>query len=113
MRWYERIIQAHTSVEGAKVSHYRRLDNTRYFVWQEEGAGDFEAGNRHAEKVMTGVTEFFTLKEFDPLIDAIEEAYDAAGIAWALDDVTFEDETGLIHYTWRWSVHDGPEENNG
>ena len=106
MRWYERIISAHTSIEGAKVSHYRRLDNTRYFVWQEETRADFEANNRHKEKAWSGTTDFFTKKEFDPLVDQLEDAYDAAGIAWNLESAEYEDETGIIHYVWNWTVRD-------
>lgn len=112
MRWYEKIIAAHTSLEGIKVSHYRRLSDTRYIVWQEDGAEDFEADGRHAEKAMTGTTDLYTMIEFDPAIDALGDAYDAYGIAWRINSVQYEDETGIIHYEWAWSVKDGKALNN-
>lgn len=110
MRWYEKIVAAHTSLLDIPVSHYRRLTDTRYLVWQEDGAEDFEADGRHAEKAMTGTTDLFTKEEFDGAIDALEDAYDAHGIAWSLNSVQYEDETGIIHYEWRWTVKDGKAE---
>ena len=46
MTWYEKIIAVHMAVTDS-VSHYERMQSDRYFVWQEDGANDFEAGNRH------------------------------------------------------------------
>ena len=39
MNWVETIIGAHTDVTEA-VSHGRRMQSERYFVWQEDGAND-------------------------------------------------------------------------
>ena len=44
MSWQETIIAAHTAVTDA-VSHARRLQSDRYFVWQEDGSNDLAAGN--------------------------------------------------------------------
>ena len=63
MTWYERIIAAHAAVTGS-VSHAVRLKSERYFVWMEDSRNDFEAGNRHAEKVVEGTTDLYTKQEF-------------------------------------------------
>lgn len=104
--WYERIIAAHTAVTNA-VSHGQRLHSDRYFVWQEEGAEDFEANGRHVEKGMTGTTDLFTKQEFDPWREKFEAALDLYGIAWRLNSVQFEEDTGFWHYEWLWGVRYG------
>ncbi len=101
--WARRVIAAHLSVTDA-VSHGGRLQSDRYLVWQEDGANDFEADGVHAEKAVTGSTDLFTKQEFDPWREAMEAAFDAAGIVWYLNSVQFEDETQFWHYEWSWEV---------
>lgn len=104
MTWYERIIAAHTAVTDA-VSHGQRLKSDRYFVWQEEASDDLEADGRHAEKAMQGTTDLFTKREFDPWREGFEAALDAdSRIAWRLNYVGFEEDTGFWHYEWVWRV---------
>lgn len=103
MTWYETIIAAHTAVTDS-VSHNERMKSDRYFVWGENGADDLEASNIHAEKAVTGYTDLYTKIEFDPWKDQIEESFDANGIAWSLNSVQYEEETGFTHYEWYWSV---------
>ena len=104
-KWYENVIAAHTAVTDA-VSHNEKLHSDRYFVWGETGANDLEAGNLHAENAVTGYTDLYTKQEFDPWKEQIEEAFDAAGIAWYLNSVQYEEETGFTHYEWYWEVTD-------
>lgn len=105
MKWYERIIAAHTAVTDA-VSHCERLKSNRYFVWQEDSRSDFEADDRHGEKAVEGTTDLYTKQEFDPWAAAFEAALDADGvIAWYLNSVPqYEEETGFHHYEWVWQV---------
>lgn len=102
MTWYETIIAAHLQVTD-QVSHGRRLNSDRYFVWQEDGADDLEADDIHAEKAMTGITDLFTKVEFDPWANALGHAFDASGrILWRLSSVDYEEDTGFWHWQWRW-----------
>lgn len=104
MTWYEKIIALHLSVTDA-VSHAKRITSERYFCWQEDGANDLEAGNCHIERAMTGTSELFTKIEFDPWKEQFEQALNAdTSIAWELEDIIFEEETGFWHYTWSWEV---------
>ena len=102
--WAQTIIDALTSVAGASVSHTERLKSERYIVWQEDGAKDLSANNRHAEKVVTGSADLYTKQEFDPWGDAVGEAFDAYGVAWSLESVVLEDDTGLYHWSWDWEA---------
>ena len=106
MNWQDKIVEAHLSVTD-RVSHYRKLRSDRYFVWEERDRSDLIAEGRHAERVMVGYTDLFTKIENDPWADAIEEAFENYGIAWSLNDILYEDDTGFIHYAWSWEVTDG------
>ena len=104
MTWYERVIAAHTAVTDA-VSHAQRLKSSRYFVWQEDGANDFEAGNAHIEQAVTGTTDLFTKQEFDPWKDAFEASLNQSGLAWYLNSIQYEEDTGFWHYEWVWETY--------
>ena len=108
MRWYERIIAAHTAVTKS-VSHLRRMKSNRYFVWQEDGTNDLEADNIHTEGSVTGSTDLYTKVEFDPWAQALGPSLDRFGISWGLRDVQYEEDTGFTHYTWDWEVMDGDD----
>lgn len=103
MSWQERIIAAHLAVTD-QVSHGQRMKSSRYFVWQEDGSNDLAAGNGHAERVVTGTTDLFTKREFDPWADALGESLSGYGIAWYLSSVQFEEDTGFWHTEWVWEV---------
>ena len=103
MTWYEGIIAAHVAVTDA-VSHGEFLQSDRYFVWQEDGANDLLADNRHVGKAVTGSTDLFTKKEFDPWKEALEESFDRHGVAFYVNSIQYEEETGFFHYEWRWEV---------
>lgn len=104
MKWYEKIIAAHTAVTNS-VSHGERLQADRYFVWTEDGSNDFLADGIHAEKAVSGSTDLFTKKEFDPWREEFETALDKVpGIVWELKSIQFEEDTKFWHYEWVWTV---------
>ena len=104
MTWYEKIIAAHVAVAD-QVSHGGRMKSERYFVWQEDGAEDLNVDGIHGERAMTGSTDLFTKKEFDPWAAEFEAALNACPeISWELNSIQFEQETGYWHYEWIWSV---------
>lgn len=103
MTWYERIIAAHTAVTDS-VSHSARLASDRYFVWQEDGSNDLAGDNGHGETAVTGTTDLYTKREFDPWADALGESLSNYGISWTLDNVQYEEDTGFYHFEWLWEV---------
>lgn len=92
------------SIEGLPVYHYwRAVKSTPFCVWYEDTHDTFDADNKHAEHGWVGYVDFFTKTEFDSFIDSIEEALtNTEGLTWRLNDVQFEEETFLIHYSWQW-----------
>lgn len=101
--WHARVVDAHLAVTD-QVSHGGRMKSDRYFVWQEQGREDLQADGRHAEKKMRGWTDLFSRTELDPWAEQLGDALDAEGIAWRLDSVSFEPETGFWHWLWEWAV---------
>lgn len=104
MTWYEKVISVHTAVTN-QVSHAQRMKSSRYFVWQEDGTNDFEAGNIHAEQAVTGTTDLFTKQEFDPWKEDFEQSLNQNGLAWYLNSVQYEEDTGFWHYEWVWETY--------
>lgn len=103
MAWFETIIAAHRCVTDA-VSHSEKLKSERYFVWQEDGVNSLEADGAHDEQAITGTTDLFTKQEFDPWVDALGVAFDEFGIAWSMESIQYEEDTGFYHYEWAWEV---------
>lgn len=88
------------------VRHYYRTDlQPPYLLWAESGEGEsYWADNSIAEQVISGDIDYFTRTEFDPSVDAIQEALLSAACAWRLDSVDYEEDTNLIHYHWTFEV---------
>lgn len=78
-----------------------------YIVWAEDGRNDLIAGCVHAEKSWTGTVDLFTGSENDKKVIMVESALEFAGVAYSLVSVAYEEETGLIHYSWDWENPDG------
>lgn len=74
-----------------------------YAVWAEETRTDFEADGEHAETAWQGTIDYFTNVEADETVEDIETALTSLDIAWSLNSVQYEQETGVIHYEWVWN----------
>ena len=96
---------------SVSVYHYTRpkTATTGYLVWQEEGGtNSFHADNSKAEHAVSGSLDYYTKVEFDAAVDEIQKTLtEVEGCSWELADVQFEEETGLIHYTWDWEISYG------
>lgn len=91
---------------GVPVSHYEaKRKPDKYIVWAEGStAQSLGADNRISTRVMEGTADYFTREEDDPNIAAIEAALNNGKIAWRLNSVQYEEQTGYIHYEWVWRV---------
>lgn len=76
----------------------------RYIIWEEsEEAASLEADNMKQEQGIHGTLDLYSVYEFEPLIDEIQEALNAfENLSWRLNSAQYEEETGLIHHEWEW-----------
>lgn len=99
----EKMLDILGAVDGLNFFHLFKPATVKapYAVWQEDSEGEsFYASNRKAEQVLTLTVDYFTQTEFDPMIDAIQTAFNDAEIAWRLNSFQYETKTKLIHYEW-------------
>ena len=102
-----KIRDALTSIDGLAVYHYwhPRLQ-APYCIWAEDGEGDsLWTSNHKKEQIITGTIDYYTKTDFDPMVDTIQEKLnEIENLGWSLASVMYEDETGLIHFSWDWSI---------
>lgn len=85
------------------VYHYFRPINPvlPFVVWSESGENSsFSSDNVKAEQAIDIAVDLYTKTEFDPLIDSLQELFNAVSGSWTLDAVSYEDDSELIHYSW-------------
>lgn len=87
-----------------EVWHYKRPPNTKppFLVWAEDGEGEYSmiADNHKVEQSIHMYIDYFTKEEFDPAVDEIQDILNAYGSEWRLNDIQYEEDVNLIHYTW-------------
>lgn len=99
--------EALVSALGSNVYHYWRPRLIPpYCVWAEDGEDAFYSENKKTEQGITGYVDYYTLTEYDPAVDSIQQALNSIGgaFAWRLDSVQYEEDTNLIHHQWVWSA---------
>lgn len=76
-----------------------------YIVWQEDSEGEsLHADDKHEIMVISGTIDLFTKQEYDPWVQEITRALENAEITCRIESIQYEDETGYIHYEWRFEV---------
>lgn len=75
-------------------------------VYAEDSERTLFADNGHAEKVIQGTVDYFTRDDSGAPKAAVEAALEAAGVAWYLNTIQLESDTGFIHYEWIFEAHE-------
>lgn len=99
----DELINALTAT-GYQFAHFgwSKAPTGDYGVYAEDGANDLIAGNKHVEKVLQGTVDYFTRDDSGYPKIVIELALDSVPVAWYLNSIQFEEDTGYIHYEWVW-----------
>lgn len=111
MSLQNKIADLQTALTGVSenVYHFRRPANgvkSGYIVFAEMGEDSDTWGNNHkSEQAVTVSVDYFTQNEFDSVVDSIQEALNSIRCGWRLEDIQYEDDTNLIHYTWGVNMH--------
>jgi len=90
---------------GFPVAHFgwekERLPAGDYIVFAEDGANDFMAGGRHAERATEGTVDLFTRNYAPDAASSVEQALQGlTGVAWSLNSIQFEEDTRYVHFEW-------------
>lgn len=108
MKLLEGIHEELNKVEGTQFYHYRRPPaiKSEYGVWAEDAEqSSFHADSMKVEQQIHGTVDYYTLIEFNPILDDIQQALEnVTPGGWYLSSVQYEDETNLIHYEWEFEV---------
>ena len=88
------------------VWRYTAPDNASvpYCVWAEDSRRDFEADGKHAEIAWQGTIDYYTRNEDDSAVDEIEDCLTNLDCAWYLNSIQNEQDTGVIHYEWVFTI---------
>lgn len=89
------------------VGHYEALNvEDQYIVWAEDSEADsVHADNRKKLQTIQGTIDYFTKLDNDKKVEEIQAALNEADdVAYQLNSVQYEEETGFIHFEWLWEV---------
>lgn len=103
----KRIAQILNDTSAERVYHYYHPADidAPWIVWAEDGESEsFNSNNKKSEQYVHGTIDCYTLEEFDPLLDEIQDVLTEAEIEWSLLSVQYEDITNLIHYEWEFNL---------
>lgn len=99
----KKIRDALNLIEGLKVYHIQKPASVKapYAIWQEDSEGQSHyADNSKAEQVIEVTIDYYTMTEYDAMIDTIQNALNDEQMAWILNSFQYEEETKLLHYEW-------------
>lgn len=88
------------------VGHYEAMEKTdKYCVWAERGeTTNIQSDNLKEGQTIEGTIDYYTRDDADTAPDEFQDAFNAAGFAWILNSVQYEDDTRYIHYEWIFRV---------
>lgn len=81
-----------------------------YIVWYEDKEDNpLNLDNHKVRQSISGYVHYYTLTEFDPAFDSIQEALDSIeGCSWSWETTQNGDPTqndnNIIQYTWSWRL---------
>lgn len=92
-----------TVTENVYHYHAHKKDD-KYIVWAEDGDNAAYGDDVMIAQAIQGTIDYFTSEEFDPNVDAIQDALKAAGIAFYLNSQTYDEENDRMDYQWIFEV---------
>lgn len=90
-------------------AHYAWAKNAKerlgdHGVYAEDGANDLYGDDIHVEKAIEGTVDYYTRDDSGAPQKTIEAALNNGEIAWYLNSIQIEEDTGFIHYEWVFQV---------
>lgn len=100
-------LQAALDQTGLRFAHFgwssrAGEDMGDYGVYAEDGENALYADDGHAERALSGTLDYFTRDASGAPKATVEAVLDNLRLAWYLNSIQFEEDTGYIHYEWIW-----------
>lgn len=91
---------------GMRFAHYAwsHAPDGDYGVYSEEGASQLRANNQTVNQSLRGTVDYFTRDDSGMPRSIIENALNGLQMAWYLNSIQYEEDTGYIHYEWVFEV---------
>lgn len=74
-----------------------------YGVVSADGRRDLFAEDGHGETSYTGTIDWFTRDPASTVPESIGTAMTALGVAWYINSIQYENDTGFLHWEWVWN----------
>ena len=91
---------------GYEFRHYgwSHAPSGTYGVYSEDSAQSLWAGSKMVNQSMQGTIDLFTRDDTDLPRTKVQTALASIEIAWYLNSIQYEEDTGYIHYEWVFEV---------
>lgn len=92
---------------GLSIAHYAwsKAPEGDYGTIQEDSGNDLVCDEKHVERGTDCYLSYFTRDDSGTPRTTIEGILNGLQIPWYLNTVQYENDTGLIHYEWGFSVY--------
>lgn len=78
-----------------------------YGVYAEDSAIELTADGINVEQAIEGTIDYFTRSDGDSIRKTIQSKLNDLGIVWHLNLISYESDTGFIHYEWVFRLYGG------
>lgn len=97
-------LQTALSDTGLAFAHFgwNHAPSGDFGVYAEDGEETLFSDSKHSEAQLTGYVDYFTRTDGGTAKDKVEEGLADSGLLWWLNSIQYEQDTGFIHYEWRW-----------
>lgn len=91
---------------GYPFSHYgwAEAPNGTYGVYAEDSARSVWGSGTMTNQLLQGTVDLFTKDDTDVPRETVQAALSGVNMAWYLNSIQFEEDTGYIHYEWVFEV---------
>ncbi len=87
---------------------WRNAPPPPYAVWAQDGTtSNVYADGKLQESANTGTVDLYSTVSKGIDFESIENALNCSDVAWYLNSVQYEENTGLVHYEWVWGTVNG------
>lgn len=99
-------LKAALNSTGIPFAHYAwsHAPNGTYGVFAEDSAGHLFADGKVVDQSVQGTIDLYTRDDSATPKETVQAALATVDMAWYLNSIQYEEDTGYIHYEWVFEV---------